>query len=145
MQLPGEFSPSMEKSGFLLSGRGVTPPFILSGPTTKKHFFYVCLPQLRESPSHSVLQLQHGQRTFAWSCDLQPESACCNTFFASIQYIPNKYYMFASLVQFIYFLYIFLFIYFSIFNMQHGYLILLIKCYIGMEGNKREIRGIQLR
>ena len=26
MQLPGEFSPFLEKSGFLLSGRGVTPP-----------------------------------------------------------------------------------------------------------------------
>ena len=34
MQLPGEFSPFIEKSGYPLSG-----------PTTKKkHFFYVCLP-----------------------------------------------------------------------------------------------------
>ena len=37
MQLPGEFSPLIEKSGFLLSGRGgrVTPPYTLRGPTTK--------------------------------------------------------------------------------------------------------------
>ena len=47
MQLPGEFSPFIEKKVlFLLSGRGgVTPPYTLSGPTTKKkNFFYVCLP-----------------------------------------------------------------------------------------------------
>ena len=46
MQLPGEFSPFIEKSGFLLSGRGggVYPPYTLSGPTTKKTFFYVFLP-----------------------------------------------------------------------------------------------------
>ena len=29
---------------FCLVVRGVYPPYTLSGPTTKKHFFYVCLP-----------------------------------------------------------------------------------------------------
>ena len=40
MQLPGEFSPFVEeKNVFLLSGRGVTPPYTLSGPITKKTLF----------------------------------------------------------------------------------------------------------
>ena len=45
MQLPGEFSPFLEKKVvFCLVVGGVTPP-PLSGPTTKKNtFFYVCLP-----------------------------------------------------------------------------------------------------
>ena len=47
MQLPGEFFPFIEqKSGFLLSGRGgggVTPPYALSGPTTKKNTFFSCV------------------------------------------------------------------------------------------------------
>ena len=44
MQLPGEFSPFIEKNGFLLSGRGVTPP-----PTPlvvrplKKTLFFMCV------------------------------------------------------------------------------------------------------
>ena len=46
MQLPGEFSPFIEKKVvFCLVAGGVTPPYTLSGPTTKKkHFFYACLP-----------------------------------------------------------------------------------------------------
>ena len=46
MQLPGEFSPFIEKKVlFYLVVGGVTPPYTLSGPTTKKTiFFYVCLP-----------------------------------------------------------------------------------------------------
>ena len=45
MQLPGEFSPFIEKKVvFCLVVGGVTPPPPLSGPTTKKNtFFYVCL------------------------------------------------------------------------------------------------------
>jgi len=44
MQLPGEFSPFIEKSGFLLSGRGGGyPPYPLSGPTTKKNTFFMCV------------------------------------------------------------------------------------------------------
>ena len=51
MQLPGEFSPFIEKKVvFCLvvgGGWGVTPLPPLSGPTTKKTtFFYVCLPLL---------------------------------------------------------------------------------------------------
>ena len=46
MQLPGEFSPFIEKSGFLVVGEGggVTPTYTLSGPTTKKTLVHVCLP-----------------------------------------------------------------------------------------------------
>ena len=45
MQLPSEFSPFIEKKVFFcLVVGGVTPPYNLRGPTTKKHFFYVCLP-----------------------------------------------------------------------------------------------------
>ena len=46
MQLPGEFSPFIEKKVvFCLVVGGVTPLPPLSGPTTKKTtFFYVCLP-----------------------------------------------------------------------------------------------------
>jgi len=47
MRLPGEFSPFIEKSGFLLSGRGVTPLPPLSGPTTKKTTFLLCVASLR--------------------------------------------------------------------------------------------------
>ena len=37
MQLPGEFSPFIEKKVvFCLVVRGVTPAYTLSGPTTKK-------------------------------------------------------------------------------------------------------------
>ena len=45
MQIPGEFSPFIEKSVFLLSGRGVTPPPtpLVVRPLKKIHF-YVCLP-----------------------------------------------------------------------------------------------------
>ena len=42
MQLPSEFSPFIEKRGFLLSGRGgYPPPSPLSGPTTKKKLFFM--------------------------------------------------------------------------------------------------------
>ena len=51
MQLPGEFSPFIEKSGFLISGRGVTPPYILSGPTTKVNDFFSLMVSLRELPA----------------------------------------------------------------------------------------------
>ena len=46
MQLPGEFSPFIEKKVFFcLVVGGVTPPYTISGPTTKKTtFFYVGLP-----------------------------------------------------------------------------------------------------
>ena len=38
----------MKKVVFCSVGRGVYPPYILSGPTTKEiHFFYVCLPLFR--------------------------------------------------------------------------------------------------
>ena len=48
MQLPGEFFPFIEKKvGFCLVVGGVTPPYTLSGPTTKKTLFYVCLPLRR--------------------------------------------------------------------------------------------------
>ena len=47
MQLPGEFSPFIEKSGFFAywSGR-LPPPYPLSGPTTKKPTF-LCVSSLR--------------------------------------------------------------------------------------------------
>ena len=46
MQLPGEFSPFIEKKVFFcLVVWGVTPLPPLSGTTTKKkHFFYVVFP-----------------------------------------------------------------------------------------------------
>ena len=47
MLLPGEFSPFIEKKVvFCLVVGGVTPPYTLSGPTTKKHFF-LCVSSLR--------------------------------------------------------------------------------------------------
>ena len=49
MQLPGEFSPFIEKSGFLLSGRGgYPPPYTLSGPTIKKKLF-LCVSSLGQT------------------------------------------------------------------------------------------------
>ena len=52
MQLPGEFSPFIEKKVFfLLSGRGITPPHPLSGPTTKKNTFFMCVfPYIQTNP-----------------------------------------------------------------------------------------------
>ena len=49
MQLPGEFSPFIEKSVFLLSGRGggVTSPYTLCGLTTKKNTLFLCVSSLR--------------------------------------------------------------------------------------------------
>ena len=44
MQLPGEFSPFIEKKVFFfLVVEGVTPPYTLSGPTTKKNTFFMCV------------------------------------------------------------------------------------------------------
>ena len=44
MQLPGEFSPFIEKKVvFCLVVGGVTPLLVVR-PLKKKHFFYVCLP-----------------------------------------------------------------------------------------------------
>ena len=45
MQLPGEFSPFIEKKCFFLSGGGggFTPPYTLSGPTTKENTFFMCV------------------------------------------------------------------------------------------------------
>ena len=46
MQLPGEFSPFIEKKVvFCLVVGGVTPPYTLSGPTTKKTLF-LCVSSL---------------------------------------------------------------------------------------------------
>ena len=51
MQLPGEFSPFIEKKCFLLSGRGgFTLPTPLMVRPLKKHFFYVCLPFTPQPP-----------------------------------------------------------------------------------------------
>ena len=44
MQLPGEFSPFIEKKVvFCLAVGGVTPLPPLSGPTTKKNTFFMCV------------------------------------------------------------------------------------------------------
>ena len=44
MQLPGEFSPFIEKKVvFCLVVRGVSPLPPLSGPTTKKNTFFMCV------------------------------------------------------------------------------------------------------
>ena len=44
MQLPGEFSPFIEKKVvFCLVVGGVTPLPPLSGPTTKKNTFFMCV------------------------------------------------------------------------------------------------------
>ena len=43
MQLPGESSPFLEKKCFFALVRGVTPPHTLSGPTTKKNTFFMCV------------------------------------------------------------------------------------------------------
>ena len=44
MQLPGEFSPFIEKKVvFWLVVGGVTPLPPLSGPTTKKTLFFMCV------------------------------------------------------------------------------------------------------
>ena len=49
MQLPGEFSPFIEKKVvFCLVVGGVTPP-PLSGPTTKKNTFFLCVSSLSVS------------------------------------------------------------------------------------------------
>ena len=49
MQLPGEFSPFVEKKMvFCLVVGGVTPLPPLSGPTTKKTHFFLCVSSLRE-------------------------------------------------------------------------------------------------
>jgi hypothetical protein len=48
MQLPGEFSPFIEKKVvFCLVVRGVTPLPPLSGPTTKKTTFILCVSSLK--------------------------------------------------------------------------------------------------
>ena len=48
MQLPGEFSPFIEKKVvFCLVVGGVTPPYTLSGPTTKKTTF-LCVSSLND-------------------------------------------------------------------------------------------------
>ena len=50
MQLPGEFSPFIEKkSVFWLVVGGVTPPYTLSGPTTKKINIFLCVSTLTSS------------------------------------------------------------------------------------------------
>ena len=51
MQLPCEFSPFIEiKVFFCLVVGGVTPPYTLSGPTTKNNTFFMCVfPYLRRS------------------------------------------------------------------------------------------------
>ena len=49
MQLPGEFSPFIEKKWFFAQWSGGLPPpiYTLSGPTTKKTLFFMCVfPQL---------------------------------------------------------------------------------------------------
>ena len=47
MQLPGEFSPFIEKKVvFCLVVGGVTPLPPLSGPTTKKKHFFLCVSSL---------------------------------------------------------------------------------------------------
>ena len=45
MQLPGEFSPVIEKKVFfcLVVGGVTPPPYTLSGPTTKKNTFFMCV------------------------------------------------------------------------------------------------------
>ena len=46
MQLPGQFFPFIEKKVvfcLVVGGGGVTPPYTLSGPTTKKNTFFMCV------------------------------------------------------------------------------------------------------
>ena len=60
MQLPGEFSPFIEKSGFLLSGRGgYPPPTPLVVRPLKKNFFMCVFPKL-EHISYSSIPLKAG-------------------------------------------------------------------------------------
>ena len=48
MQLPGKFSPFIEKKiVFCLVVGGVTPPYTLSGPNTKKNTFFMCVFPIR--------------------------------------------------------------------------------------------------
>ena len=58
MQLPGEFSPFIEKNVvFCLVVGGVTPPYTLSGPTTKKNTFFMCVLPLPTQFSLGVADL----------------------------------------------------------------------------------------
>ena len=46
MQLHGEFSPFIKKMFFCLVVGGVTTPYTLSGPTTKKNTHFLCVSSL---------------------------------------------------------------------------------------------------
>ena len=55
MQLPGEFSPFIEKKEVYCLVVGVPPPHTLSGPTTEKNTFFMCVfPKL----SHLYVQVK---------------------------------------------------------------------------------------
>ena len=74
MQLPGEFSPFIEKSVFLLSGRGGLPlptPLVVR-PLKKNHFFYVCLPLMPPSNARPLRK----QLFFAASLTLYTHNNC---------------------------------------------------------------------
>ena len=75
MQLPGEFSPFIDKKVvFCLVVGGVTPPAPLSGPTTKKTTFFLCVSSLTCSIFFAVLPYKFaGKRIFCQTNSQGPE------------------------------------------------------------------------